>query len=152
MTGALQRKIFVGCKQLGLDTDARHDLQLAVTGKASLSDMTDAEKQMVLNRLKQAGFNPAPRKKGARNKQAPRSDLRLIHVLWKALGETGALRDPTRRGLNAFIRSRFETAWQTVPADVDMLREWHQIDDVIQALKAWAARENADFDFGEHRK
>ena len=26
------------------------------------------------------------------------------------------------------------------------------VDVVIQALKAWAARENADFDFGEHRK
>lgn len=152
MTGALQRKIFVGCKQLGLDTEARHDLQLAVTGKSSLSDMTDEEKRKVLARLKQAGFNPEPRQRGARHKRAPRNDLRLIHVLWKKLGEADALRDPSRKGLNTFIRARFEKVWQTVPADVDMLREWHQIDDVIQALKAWAERAGADFDFGEHRK
>lgn len=149
---ALQRMIFVGCKQLGLDDDARHDLQLQATGKASLSEMTEDEKKRVLDRLKLAGFNPKVQRKAAKAKRAPRADLRLIHVLWAKLGETGALRDPSRKGLNAFIRARFEKAWQTVPADVDMLREWHQVDDVIQALKAWAHREGADFDFGEHRK
>lgn len=148
----LQRMIFVGCKQLGLDDDARHDLQMQATGKASLSEMTDDEKKRVLDRLKLAGFNPAPRRRSAKTKRAPRADVRLIHVLWKKLGDTGTLRDPSRKGLNTFIRARFEKAWQTVPADVDMLREWHQIDDVIQALKAWADREDADFDFGEHRK
>lgn len=33
----LQRMIHVGCKQLGLDNDTRHDLQLVATGKASMS-------------------------------------------------------------------------------------------------------------------
>jgi len=152
MTAALQRMIFVGCKALGLDDDARHDLQLQATGKASLSDMTDDEKKRVLDRLKLAGFNPKVRRSHAKTKRAARADLRLIHVLWAKLGETGTLRDPSRKGLNTFIRKRFEKSWTSVPADVDMLREWHQIDDVIQALKAWAEREGADFDFGEHRK
>ena len=32
------------------------------------------------------------------------------------------LRDPSRKGLNTFIRSRFEQNWDSVPLDVDQLR------------------------------
>lgn len=152
MSRALDKKIFVGCRELGLDADARHDLQLQVTGKASLSDMDDGDKQKVLSHLKASGFKTSTHKAHTRHKTAPRADLRMIHVLWKKLGETGALRDPTRQGLNAFIRKRFGTTWGSVPADVDMLREWKLIDDVIQALKAWAERTDADFDLEDHTK
>ena len=152
MTRALQKLIHVGCRELGIDRDARHDMQLQVVGKASLSDMTEAELEKVVQHLKQAGFNPAPRKSGAKHKRAPRADLRLVHVLWAKLGEAGELRDPSRAGLNTFIRKRFGAAWGTVPADVDMLREHMQIDDVIQALKNWGQRAGIDFDWSEHRR
>ena len=54
----LQRMIHVGCKQLRMDDDSRHDLQVLVTGKASMADMTEAEMQAVLEALKQRGFKP----------------------------------------------------------------------------------------------
>lgn len=152
MTRALQKLIHVGCRELGLDADARRDMQFRVVKKHSLSDMTGDELDLVLRHLKEAGFSPAPRKFGAKHKRAPRADLRLVHVLWKKLGEAGELRDPSRAGLNAFIRKRFREAWGTVPADVDMLREHMQIDDVIQALKAWGQRTDIDFDWSEHRR
>lgn len=147
MTRSLHRLIFAGCKSLGLDTDARHDLQLAVTGKASLSDMTEAELKAVVERLKRDGFNADfnGRKKRPR---AERGDLRFIHVLWKLLGEAGALSDPSRAGLNAFIRKSFGDHWGTIPADIDMLRDAHRIDQVIQALKSWAARKGVKLDTG----
>jgi len=56
MSRALQQKIHVGCRQLGLDADARRDLQLVVTGKASMSDMSDTELKSVLKRLEKEGF------------------------------------------------------------------------------------------------
>ena len=150
MKDALRRQIFVGCRELGLNNDARQALQLAETGKASLRDMSEPELTLVLNRLKKDGFNPVS--KGKKFKKSDRKDIRIIHVLWRKIGETGALKDPSRKGLNAFIRSRFSEIWGYEIADVDMLREWKEIDDVIQALKAWAERTNADFDFEDHTR
>lgn len=137
----LQRMIHVGCKQLGLDDDTRRDLQLNVTGKSSLTDMTDAELQKVVSALQQRGFKAGFKaaSKG-RRPAAPRADLRFIHVLWRLLGEAGALKRPDRDGLNAFIRARFEGKWKSVPIDVDALREAGQINDVTRALKDMANR------------
>lgn len=150
MDRALQRLIFAACRQLGLDDDARRDLQVSVTGKSSLRDMSDGELKLVVDRLKEAGFEDRPRT--PRHKPAPRADLRMIHVLWCKLGQAGALRDPSRAGLNRFIRSRFEKTWGSVPADVDMLRDWQQIDAVIQALKDWGQRAGIDFDWEDHAR
>ncbi|WP_323780103.1 regulatory protein GemA [Thalassovita sp.] len=144
MSDALRKMIFVGCRELGIDTETRKEMQARLTGKSSLVDMTEAELKLVVDNLKQRGFKA---QSGRKRKAAPRADLRLIHVLWAKLGEAGALNDPSRAGLNAFIRKQFGNNWQSVPADVDMLRDWHQIDDVVQALKAWARRVGADFDF-----
>lgn len=147
MTAArsLQRMIHVGCKQLGLDSDARHDLQLLVTGKDSMSDMSDADLHKVIKALEQRGFKTGfkrPSKGGliGRRASAPRADLRFVHVLWRLLGEAGALTKPGRDGLNAFVRSRFENKWQSVPIDIDALRDASQINDVTRALKDMAKR------------
>lgn len=150
MTRALQQKIHIGCRQLGLGADARRALQLVETGKASMRDMDDADLLKVLKRLKKDGFK-ASSKGRKKHKAASRPDLRLIHVLWAKLGEADALRDPSRAGLNKFIQARFGNTWGSVPADVDMLRQWPQIDAVIQALKCWGARADIDFDWSEHR-
>lgn len=151
MSRSLQRLIHVGCRELHLTQDDRRDLQLAVCGKASMSEMTETDLTKVLDRLKADGFKPdfKGRKK---HPLAPRADLRVIHVLWKKLGDADALRKPGRAGLNAFIRARFGKAWGSVPADVDMLREWQQIDQVIQALKNWGERSAIDFDWDQHRQ
>lgn len=140
---ALQRTVHVACRELGIDGEARRDLQLAVTGKESMADMSEADLAQLLDRLKADGFRlRKPRK------AAPRADLRLIHVLWKKLGEAGELDRPGREGLNAFIRARFGEAWGSVPADIDMLREPRQIEAVVRALKDWGRRAGIDFDWG----
>mgnify|MGYP001327859438 CR=1 FL=1 len=71
----------------------------------------------------------------------------MVHVLWSKLGQAGALEKPGRAGLNAFIRRRFGDTWGSVPVDVDQLRDWQQIDAVLQALIAWGKREKIDFDW-----
>jgi phage gp16-like protein len=150
MSRALQRKIHVGCRELGLDSDARKALQRVVTGKASMTDMSEADLNAVLKRLTQDGFKASScRKKHAK---ASRPDLRLVHVLWRKLGVAGELRDPSRKGLNTFIRERFGKAWSNVPADVDMMRDHAEIDQVIQALKSWGKRVDIDFDWPDHRR
>lgn len=137
MTNHLKRKIHVACRELRLDNDARRDLQLAATGKSSMTDMNEADLKQVLKRLEADGFKP---KKSTRRPTASRADLRYVHVLWRLLGEAGQLKLPGRDGLNAFIRSRFEGKWKSVPIDVDSLRDAGQINDVTRALKDWCKR------------
>ena len=150
MTRALQKQIHVGCRQLGLDSDARRALQLEVCGKASMTDMDEADLKKLVARLKKDGFETGF-KGPVKHKAAPRSDLRLVHVLWKKLGDAGALDRPGRAGLNAFIRARFGDKWQSVPADIDMLRDPKQIEAVVAALKAWGKRAKIDFDWTRSR-
>jgi phage gp16-like protein len=146
MTRALQRTIHAACRELGLDQDARHALQLEVCGKTSMSDMTEADLNKVLRRLKKDGFkyrsNGAPK-----HKLASRSDLRLVHVLWKKLGDAGALERPGRDGLNAFVRARFGDTWGSVPLDIDTLTDAEKINAVVRALKAMGRRADIDFDW-----
>jgi len=146
MTRALQKTIHVACRELGLDSDDRRALQLEVCGKTSMSDMTEADLTLVVKRLKKDGFKLAS-KGGSKRLLAPRSDLRLVHVLWKKLGEAGALDRADRDGLNAFVRASFGDKWGSVPADIDMLRDADQINAVVRALKAWGKRVGIDFDF-----
>ena len=142
---ALQKLIHVGCRELGIDRDDRHALQVIATGKGSLSDMSEAELHKVVDALKARGFKAGFKGKvNGRRAPAPRADLRYVHVLWAKLGQAGALSRPGRDGLNAFLRSRFEKKWGSVPIDIDALREAGQINDVIRALKDWCQREGVD--------
>lgn len=133
---ALARTIHVACKQLGIDNDTRHDLQLRVTGKASLTDMTPAEQQAVLKELEARGWKKTSGKRPA----AKRGDTRFAHVLWGKLHVAGVVDRPGAAGLNAFVRARFESAWGASVMDVDQMRDPAQIASVIEALKAMCRR------------
>lgn len=139
MTATLKRQIFAQCRELGLDSDARQEMQLQVTGKSSLTDMGQADLLKVVSHLKEAGASTRP---GGRKKhpRAKHGGVRLIHVLWSRLGAHGKLKEPGRSGLNKFIRSRFGETWGAEVADVYMLTEHEQISDVITALKDWCWR------------
>lgn len=143
MTQQLRKTIFVACRQLGLDEDTRRDLQLVATGKESMSDMTESDMKKMIVQLKQRGFEPGFKaaSKGRFKKAAPRADLRYVHVLWGLLGKAGKVNKPGRAGLNAFVRSRFEGKWKSVPIDIDTLQDAGQINDVTRALKDWCKRE-----------
>lgn len=132
--------IHVAARQLGLDADTRHQLQLVTTGKESLADMSPAELDQVVEALKARGFAPGY-KIGARSrKAAPRGDIRFCHVLWGKLVKAGAVEEAGAKGLNAFVRARFEKAWGAAPIDIDMMQDWRQIATVIEALKAMCKR------------
>jgi phage gp16-like protein len=138
MTRVLQKLVHVACRQLQIDSETRRDLQQVVTGKGSMSDMTEADLRKLVDHLKSKGFNAGAQK--GRRPPAPRSDLRFVHVLWRLLGDAGHLKQPGRAGLNGFVRSRFEGHWKSVPIDIDALRDAGQINDVTRALKDWCKR------------
>jgi len=135
------RAIYARSKEAGLDEDARRDVFQRLTGKRSLTLMTNVEVGKVNAHLKTL---VPPKKTG--KPMAKRPDVRFIHVLWRLLGEAGVLHDPTRAGLNKFIRVRFGDAWGAETIDVDALTDHQQIKTVIEALKDWCAREGVEFE------
>lgn len=139
----LQRLIHVGAKQLGLDSATRHDLQLRVTGKASMADMSEGDLRSVAAEMKRMGFRA-----DAQGKRPParRADIRFCHVMWRLLVQAGEVKVAGAKGLNAFIRARFERTWGMVPIDIDTMTEWEQINDVVQALREWCRRAGVDLD------
>ena len=94
----LMRACHAACRKLGLDDDARHDVQIDVTGIASMRDMDAGELGRLLNHLNRrhlaghAGAGPGAggADGGRRHATAPRADLRLVHALWGELGRRGA--------------------------------------------------------------
>lgn len=148
MTRALQRLVHVGCRELGLKPEARHDLQLLVTGKESLSDMSEAELAKVVDALKARGFKPhaGPSKSRAMRPAAARGDVRFCHVLWGKLSRAGVVQQAGAAGLNAFLRARFAEKWGAAPIDIDAMQDARQIATVIEALKAMCLRAGVDLE------
>ena len=145
MTRALQTLIHVGCRDLGIDGETRRDLQLLVTGKASMLDMTEADLSKMVAALKERGFKAHGG--GAKHKRAaaPRADIRLCHVLWGKLHKAGAVDQGGAKGLNTFVRARFGKSWGAETLDIDQMRDHRQIAAVIEALKAMASRAGVVF-------
>lgn len=144
MTRALQKLVHVGCRELGLDGEVRRDLQVLVTGKASMMDMDEADLNKLVSALKERGFIPHGGKGRKKRPAAARADVRFLHVVWGKLHKAGAVDLGGAKGLNAFIRARFGDAWGAAPIDIDQMRDHRQIATVIEALKAIASRKKVD--------
>lgn len=145
MTRALQKLVHVGCRDLGIDAETRHDLQLLVTGKESLADMTEGDLNKVIDALKARGFRPqAGGAARAKRPAAARGDVRFCHVLWGKLARAGAVDQRGAKGLNAFTRARFADKWGAAPIDIDAMQDARQIAAVIEALKAMCLRAGID--------
>ena len=140
MTRALQKLVHVGCRELGIDGETRRDLQLVVTGKASMSDMTEAELNKLVTALKERGFKPHAGKARKQRPAAPRADVRFAHVLWGKLHKAGVVEQAGAKGLNAFVRARFEKAWGAATFDIDAMQDHRQIATLIEALKGMCTR------------
>ena len=140
MTRALQKLVHVGCRELGLDGEVRRDLQLVVTGKASMHDMDEADLSKLVTALKERGFKPFAGKGKAKRPAAKRADVRFAHVLWGKLLKAGAVAQGGAKGLNAFVRARFEKSWGAAVFDIDAMQDHRQIATLIEALKGMCAR------------
>ena len=136
------RTIYACAKAAGLDNDSRRDVFERLTGKRSLSLMSSDEHERIVAEMKRLAPARPPRK----NATAKRGDIRFVHVLWKLLGDAGALDKPGRAGLNAFIRRRFAHLWDAVPMDVDAMTDPKEISQVINALKEWCGRAGVELD------
>jgi phage gp16-like protein len=131
----LLSKIHVARAQTGLvDADYRA-LLVRVASVDSAAKLDERAKIKVLDELKRLGW--APRVNGARKgeggKPHAKPHLRKIFALWGELEHAGALQNPSRAGLDAFVRR------QTQAASVEWLTA-AQANSVTEALKAMLKR------------
>jgi phage gp16-like protein len=122
-------------KRIGLDQESRRDvIASAAGGKRSARDLTVTEAGRVIERLKELqGGAAAPAAKGARvldGDYAPK-----LRALWISGWNLGVVQDRSDAALLAFLER------QTGLSHTRFLRDAADGRKVIEALKAWLARE-----------
>lgn len=131
------RAIHAAKSRIGLDDDAYRDLLERETGKRSSKDLTESQRKAFLTTLNEMG--------GAR----PRLDGKYagkLQALWIAAWNLGIVRDKRDAAMLAFIRR------QTGIDHTRFLRDPMDADKVVEALKAWLAREGGvDWSFDRRR-
>ena len=155
-------RVHARAKQLGLDDDARRDIQRRAVGKESCAEMTAAELRRVLSEMNRAARPgardraprrmarsvarpraPSARSSGAsarrlREKKDARPSARELDAkllaLWISGWHLGVVRDRTDDGLTAWLRRRFRVE---VPSWPDFPAKAR----AVEGMKAWLARE-----------
>lgn len=131
--------IHVAKKQLGLDDDTYRAKLANITGKSSVKDMTEPERQKVLTVLRNDGFRPAESKPAAGKLTGPFA--KKLQALWIAGHNLGVVHDRRDAALLAFVKRQ---------TGLDHTRFLHYPDDAraaIEALKGWLKRD-AGVSFG----
>ena len=125
--------IHVAKKQLGLDDDTYRAKLANITGKSSVKDMTEAERQRVLTVFRNDGFRPADG--NATAKRLTGKYAKKLQSLWIAAYNLGVVKDRRDEALLAFVKRQ---------TGLDHTRFLHYADDAraaIEALKGWLKRE-----------
>ena len=126
--------IHVAKKQLGLDEDTYRAKLVVITGKASAKDMSEPERQRVIDACRKEGFVPAPGKSAGR-RQLTGKYAKKLQALWIAAWNLGLVDDRDDRAMLAFIKRQ---------TGLDDTRFLHHADDsraAIEGLKGWLKRE-----------
>ena len=140
--------IHIGRQALGMD-DGTYRLMLAnlCNGKTSSKALTRDERQAVLQHLKACGFVVKPKAgKGAADagwQRAPQ--MGKLRAMWYRLAEAGHVEAPADRdACNAAIETWAKRQLNTVPTRpvLESMRfaTGHQMDRLIEGLKAWLRR------------
>jgi len=128
--------IHVAKKQLGLDDDTYRAKLARITGKHSVKDMTEAEREQVLAVFRNEGFAPAPTARRANGRlQLTGKFAKKLQALWIAGWNLGIVRDRDDAALVAFVKRQ---------TGIDHTRFLVNADDAsraIEALKSWLRRE-----------
>ena len=143
-------KVQIARKELALHEDDYRALLHRITGKSSSAACTDFELEAILTEMKRLGWKPkvngakvnGAKVNGAKTNSAvakvksEKRHVRLVFAIWGELGRAGALDNPSRQALLAFVNR------QTGVSHPDWLTA-KQANVVTEALKAMLKRHKA---------
>lgn len=127
--------IHVAKKQLGLDEDTYRAKLRLIVNKTSTKDMTEDERQKVLQVFRNEGFKPALKPRPDGRKKLTGKYAGKLQALWIAGWNLGIFRERDDAALIAFVKR------QTGLDAVQFLRFADDARKAIEALKAIIARE-----------
>jgi phage gp16-like protein len=127
------KKIHALRREAGLDDDSYRDLLQAVTGERSAKAIDVGAAARVIDRLQGLSSNLRSGVEGAMDLTGPYAGK--LRALWISGYHLGVVRDRTDRALCAFLKR------QTGIEHTRWLRDAGDARRVIEALKAWLARE-----------
>ena len=134
--------IHVAKKQLGLDDDTYRAVLVRVTGKDSAKEMTQAERDRVVQELRRQGFK---RSSSAGRKPLEGKFARKLQALWIAGWNLGVVRERDDKALVAFVER------QTGLSHVRFLHDAGDAMKAIEALKGWLERAGVNWSTGSDR-
>ncbi|AQZ51932.1 regulatory protein GemA [Martelella mediterranea] len=138
---SVYRRIHAISNTLGLDDEARRTIYQRVTGKPTLTLMSDTEKDAVAAEFRRLGGDRRP--DGRKKLSGPFAPK--LQALWIGAWNLGIVENRDDKALLAFVKRQ---------TGIDHTRFLYYADDAakaIEALKAWIARE-ANVDWRVHRK
>lgn len=133
-------------KELGLDKDSAEALKRALTGVASSADMSFEQRSKYighLKALKKRKLSPdratqsayTAKRENVQRSEADAGDQRWskARALWALMARNGVVQSDTDRALMAYVTRQTRVShWRFLNG--------HQINAVIESLKAWCAR------------
>lgn len=135
---AMNAKIHIAKKELGLDDDTYRDVIERVSkGRTrSSKDLRFSELHDLLAEFKAKGWKHKAATLGRGAAKDPQS--RMVRGLWIELADAGVVRDRSEKAIRAYVKR------MTGREDLTFCdgRDKHQL---IEALKAWGAREGVEF-------
>lgn len=144
-TRAMQQKVQIARRQMGLADDDYRAILLRVTGKASSRDCGPSHLDELLREFRRLGWKGAPAGKAKRPRHAEgvrrydaRAQIRMIHAVFADIRPMLAVGDDST--LRAFVRRMTKT--EANPAGVDAVEflDPQQAGKVLEGLKAWRRR------------
>lgn len=122
--------IHIGKSKLGLDDELYREVLESTTGKNSSKAMTVEQLEVVLDRLKQLGFDIESKNKAGVKNLADDAQSKLIRHLWLCLYEAGEVRNNSEKALAKFVENKVHVSalqfLSTQNADmiITHLRQW----------------------------
>lgn len=144
MSVAAFKLIAVGCRELGIDDDARKEMLRSRYGVESRKDLSADQLNDLIEHLKASGFRPTRAGQAQGGRKRPMSKhgyIRKLWALWGNLKRAGVLdATDTDAALVAFVNRHRKAGHMD---HIDQL-EWMteaEASPIIEALKAWCRRE-----------
>jgi phage gp16-like protein len=133
-TRAMQQKVQIARRQLGLADDDYRAILLRVTGKSSSRDCGPSHLDALLAEFRRLGWKAA---KGSRA-PSPKAQLRMIYAVFADIRPHLAVGDDST--LRAFVRRQTRSEARPGGVDAPEFLSPEEANKVLEGLKAWRAR------------
>lgn len=135
---AMQQKVQIARRQLGLTDDDYRAILLRVTGKTSSTQCGPSHLDALLAEFKRLGFRATTSAKRGAKPISARAQIRMIHAVFADIRPHLAVGDDST--LRAFVARQTKTDVNPAGVSAPEFLDAAQANKVLEGLKAWRAR------------